>query len=197
MGLKKICLFVCLLSCLHTGLKAEISLITVKWLPNVCLTPCVQSIVNQFLRMNGAAEFAMLQQQGQANIRWKPKAPFSVEYLNSAMRMAGPSIHDIRVKVRGTIVSNGSAVFLQSLGDNTQFLLLGPLTANVNQYVQASFDLHKLSPESYATFLDAERASAVAIIEGPLFEPIRTMGLYLIVEQTTFERLGPNAIQVP
>lgn len=183
---------------LQATLQAEIERITVKWIPTVCLAPCVQSIAQQFLRMSGAAEFRLDQAQGQGDIRWKPKAPFSVDYLNTAMRMAGPAIHDIRVKVRGTIVSTPSAILLQSLGDNTQFLLLSPTRGNVNQYIPTqSFDVHQLAPEVREKFIQAERTSTVAVVEGPLFEPIRTMGLYLIVEQASFDTLGAGAIPVP
>lgn len=179
-------------------LHAEIQLITVKWIPTACLAPCVQSIAQQFVRMSGAAEFRLDQAQGQADIRWKPRAPFSVEYLNTAMRVAGPSIHDIRVKVRGTIVSTPNAILLQSLGDNTQFLLLSPTRGNVNEYMPTqSFDVHQLAPEVREKFMQAERTNTVAVVQGPLFEPIRTMGLYLIVEQASFDTLGAGAIQVP
>ncbi len=174
-------------------LTAEIEYVVVKWLPVACLGSCVQTIARQFQAVPGAAEIVVNQQQGQATIRWKPRVPFSYDYINSAMRLVGPTVQDVRIKVRGTIRSSASAVVLQSLGDETQFVLLGPTSGNINQFIpQNNIDSHVLSPQTRQNFLDGERDSTVVVVEGPLFEPQRMQGLYLIVQSATFNRLNKN-----
>lgn len=171
-------------------LDAEIEYIVVKWLPTACLPSCVQTIAQQ-LSTIPIAEMVLNQQQGQATLRWKPRVPFSYGYINTAMRTAGPGVQDVRVKVRGTIIVTGSAVILQSLGDETQFILLSPAQANLNQYVaQHSIDSHVLAPGTMQKFIEGQRDSTVVVVEGPLFEPQRMQGLYLIVQQATFNRLA-------
>src|SRR5687768_178225 len=172
-------------------LAAEIETITIKWIALECLAPSVQNLTQRFLTLPGTAEILMDGQQGQAVIRWKPFVPFTFDYINSAMRMAGPRIKDIRIKVRGTIVRSGNSIVIRSLGDNTQFVLLSPARASPTQYVpQESIQTHILAPETAQRLLEAERDSVVTVIEGPLFEPTRQLGLNLIVEQATFIRLG-------
>ncbi|MBA2728903.1 MAG: hypothetical protein H0U49_12115 [Parachlamydiaceae bacterium] len=165
----------------------------VKWLPTACLGTCVQSIAQQLQSTNGAAEIIINQQQGQALIRWKPRVPFSYNFINTAMRLVGPSVRDVRLKVRGTIVTTPSAVILKSLGDETQFVLLSPARGDINQYLpQNNLDAHALAPQTRQNFMDGEGDFTVVTVEGPLFEPQRMQGLYLIVQSATFNRLGKN-----
>lgn len=146
--------------------------------------------------MPGLAELTITQNQGQADIRWKPYAPFSFDSINSAMRLAGPRLKDVRVKVRGAIGHSGNNFFIKSLGDNTQFTLLSPARVRIGEYLTKSLDVHVLAPEMRQKLLQAEREFVVAVIEGPLFEPTRNRGLalYLIIEQITFNKLGQGAI---
>src|ERR1700722_11588708 len=81
-------------------LNAEIEYVIVKWLPTACLGSCVQNIGQQLQAIPAAAEIIINQQQGQATIRWKPRVPFAYDYINTAMRLVGPSVQDVRVKVR-------------------------------------------------------------------------------------------------
>lgn len=175
------------------ALDAEIEYIIIKWLPTACLGSCVQTIANQLQSIGGAAQIVINQQQGQATLRWKPRVPFSYDYINTAMRLVGPKVQDLRMKVRGTIVSTPSAIILKSLGDETQFVLLSPATGSLTQYVpQNNIDSHILAPQTRQQFLDGERDFTVVTVEGPLFEPQRMQGLYLIVQQASFNRLSQN-----
>lgn len=182
-----------LLACIGYGahLNAEIEYVVIKWLPTGCLPSCVQTIAQQLSTLYPVAEMILNQPQGQATLRWKPRAPFSYDYINTAMRMAGPTVKDVRMKVRGTVTVTNSAVILQSLGDDTQFILLSPTVGSLTQsVVQNSFDAHMLAPETRQKFIDGQRDSTVVTVEGPLFEPQRMQGLYLIVQQATFNRLA-------
>lgn len=177
----------------ETQLEAEIEYIRVKWLPTACQGGCVEAIAQQLSATPGAAEILIDQHQGQATLRWKPRVPFSYDYINTPMRMVGPTVQDVRIKVRGTIAASSSAIILQSLGDNTQFVLLSPTPGSLNQYVQQNnIDNHRLAPEVRQRLIEGERDFTVVTIEGPLFEPQRMQGLYLIVEQASFQRLAPK-----
>lgn len=177
-------------SALTFQIGAEIEYIRVKWLPVACQASCIADIARQFLSISSLAEVVVNEQQGQATLRWKPRVPFSYNYINSAMRLVGPTVQDVRMRVRGTITVTPTAVILQSLGDETQFILLSPTPGSLTQYVpQNNIDAHRLAPDVRQKFIDGQRDSTVVVVEGPLFEPQRMQGLYLIVQQATFNRL--------
>lgn len=176
---------------LFTPIQSEIEYVVVKWLPTACQESCVRDLTQQLLTIPGVAEIAINGQQGQATLRWKPRMPFSYDYINTAMRLIGPAVQDVRMKVRGTIVHSPSAVILESIGDNTQFLLLSPTPANLTQYTpKSNIDTHVLAPDVRLNFLEGERDFTVVTVEGPLFEPQRMQGLYLIVQKASFNRLA-------
>jgi hypothetical protein len=176
-----------------TRINAEIEYVKVKWLPTACIGSCALTVNKYFVGMPGAAEVIVNQQQGQGTIRWKPLVPFTYDYINTALRLTGlgTKTSDTRLRVRGVILHSPNAVILQSLGDNTQFVLLSPAAGSITQYVpKNNIDAHRLAPELRQRLLDGERDFCVVTIEGPLFEPQRMAGLYLIVEQVAFNRLA-------
>lgn len=175
---------------------AEVSQVTIKWLnPVICQQGCINDMAKQFGSMNGAAEVILNQGAGQVDIRWKPRVQFSYYPLNTAMRLVGPSIHDIHMKVRGTITHNSNTFTLESLGDNTRFLLLGPVEPNMNQYtVVHNTDNRPIPDDIKVKLLNAEKNFEVVEIEGPLMDPWRYQVLYLVIEKANFINLGsyPN-----
>lgn len=176
-------------------ISAEIERVTVKWLnPTICSDSCINDMAKQFGAIAGAAEVVLDQGAGQADVRWKPRAPFNFNPINTAMRLVGPSIHDVRVKVRGTISHASSTITLESLGDNTRFILLGPVNPSMKQYtVVHNTDNRSLSDETKAKFLEAEKNFEVVEVEGPLLDPWRYQVLYLVVEKAEAISLTGNA----
>ena len=171
----------------------EIEKITIKWTANLCADSCIRDMYKQFGAVNGIAEKIINQQQGMAEFRWKPKSSFNFQMLDQAMRLVGPRIQDSRVRVRGTISHDASNVYLNSLGDNTRFILLGTPPASTTEYViQYSAQTRGLPPETRKKFLDSENNFEVVVVEGPLFEPIRFTELYLIVERAESINLGSH-----
>lgn len=172
-------------------LNAEIERITVLWNPQICLEPCVREVTRQLQMVAGIAELVINQPQGQADIRWKPKVPFSYDYIKTAFGIVGAVIRDVRIQVRGTVTISRNAVTLDSLGDNTRFVLLGPAQQSFTKYVpQRNFDTHPLAPEMQMQLAQAAQDYCVVTVKGPLLRPL--MGLYLIVEQITIHRLAPR-----
>lgn len=170
---------------------AEIERITVLWNPQICLEPCVREITRQLRMVNGIAEIVISEAQGQADIRWKPKVPFSYDYIKTAFGIVGATIRDVRMQVRGTLTVSASTIILESLGDNTRFVLLGPAQQSFTKNIpQKNFDTHPLAPEMQQQLLTAAREFCVVTVKGPLLRPL--MGLYLVVEQVSVNRLAPR-----
>jgi hypothetical protein len=174
------------------SLNAEISKVTVKWLnPIICQEGCVNEMTKQFGTMNGAAEVIINQGGGQVDIRWKPRTIFSFAPLNTAMRLVGPSINAVNVSVRGTVSHSGNTFTLDSLGDNTKFILLGPVNPNMKQYtVVHNTDNRPLPDDVKTKLLEAEKNFEIVQIDGPLLDPWRYQVLYLVVEKLEAISLG-------
>ncbi len=191
---KSFLFFVLTLQIFIFPLVGEIERITVKWEPLVCRDSCAQGIARQLVSVRGVAEIVIQPPQGVVHVRWKPRFPFSFDFIKNAISMIGPHILDARVQVRGTLIATNDAILLESLGDNTRFVLLSPAKQSLNYNVpQYSFETHVLAPELRQQFLQGIRDSCVVTIKGPLLE-WQTGGLYLIVEEATFNRLGGNSI---
>lgn len=190
--LKRMSIISSLLLCtLSSSLNAEIERITIMWNPQVCLEGCVREITKQLQKVPGIAEILINQPQGQADMRWKPKSPFSFDFIRYAVGVVGAPIRDVRIQVRGTLIVTPAAVILESLGDNTKFVLLSPAQQSLYKNVpQRNFDSHVLAPEMRDQLVAAATQSTVVTIKGPLLRP--QYGLYLIIEQISFNRLSPN-----
>jgi len=179
-----------LFSLITISLTAEIERVTIKWTPGLCQTSCSKTLQQKLSKMNGVAEVNFNQDGAEANLRWKPTASFSYANLESTMAQIGLSMDDIRIKARGYIKHDEKTVTLVSIGDNTRFVLLGPVipqkSAQVNEY---SVYAHPVSPELRTKLLNAEKANMIAVIEGQLFEPERSPPLLLIAENINFVQM--------
>lgn len=168
-------------------LQAEIESITIKWTPLLCQQSCIAGLEKQFRNINGVADVEMNQSAGQAILRWKPDVQLTFMPINNAMQMIGLSINTLRVKVRGSISHDARTVTLNSLGDNTRFLLMSVVTPKtIEMSEEFNPQTHILSPAQRDEFLEAQTADQVAIVEGPIFEPERSPPLKVIVEKVKF-----------
>ncbi|MGZ3633661.1 MAG: hypothetical protein ACXU9U_00375 [Parachlamydiaceae bacterium] len=183
------------ISYFNLPLHSEIERVTVRWNPAVCTDSCVHGIQKELSRVGGVAE--MLLNREQVDIRWKPKVPFLWQSINTAIRTIGAPILEARVQVRGTIIVAGNSISLQSLGDNTQFVVLSSLKVSSDvQIPQTSFETNAITPELYQELAEAARDFCVVTISGRLLRP--QMGLYLVAEQVNVNRLGLKpAVGIP
>lgn len=154
-------------------LTAEIQKIILKWNAALCLDQCVAPLLRQLDNIPGIANIQVNAQAGIAEVDWKPNAPFSYYPFNTAYRSAGVRVTDVRIKVRGTVViDSDNNFYLVSLGDNTRFVILGPLSAKANRYIiQSSGTTHPLPPHLREQLLQAQQSSQLVTIEGQLFQP--------------------------
>jgi hypothetical protein len=169
-------------------LGADIEKVTVQWTQARynCDAGCLRLLDNQFRRISGVSDVAIDQGAAQATLQWNPNVPFSYTAIDTAMRMVGPSIDNlgVRLKVRGTIRHDANSVTLISLGDNTNFFLLSPITPSSTQFVDTeSVASRPLWPQVRTELLDAEAQNLIVTIDGPLFQPERAPPFYIIVEQ--------------
>jgi hypothetical protein len=163
-------------------LRAEIETFTIKWTSMLCLQSCNELLYSEFLKMPSVADVIMDPGAGTAIIRWKPEAPFTYAAIGAVMSKVGLAIQDMRVKVRGTIIPGPNPI-LVSLGDQTQFVLLGPIEPSRTDFtITANPQAHALSPQLREQLTQAGNEQKMVIIEGPIFEPERSPPLKMIVQ---------------
>jgi hypothetical protein len=176
----------------HLSCLAEVEEIIIKWTPGICLETCTQSLEQQYNKVKGVTTVSVNQTAGQANLTWQPNIPFSYMQLYYATKMIGVSIHDFRVTVRGTITHDDRSVILTSIGDGTQFHLLGPIVPSIhNQVIEDNIQNHTLSPNRRDQFINAQSNNQIVTVSGPIFEGWRSPPIYLVVEQVSVK--NPNA----
>lgn len=175
-------------------LAAEVEQIVVTWTAQLCEHGCQASLYKYFQAIRGVADVDINGPNGTATLRWKPNQRFSYAPIDAAMRMVGPSIRDIRVKVRGTINRRGRSFSILSLGDNTSFELLGiPLPHMRNDTaIENSLYTREMDPQRFNQLQAAQQAADTVVIEGPLFEPWRSPTLRLVVQSMTVVSSAPQ-----
>jgi len=165
------------------SLKAEIQEIVMKWNALLCLNTCEPFLSQQLNNIPNLSSVRIDPRAGTAIMKWKPEYPFSYEPFNLATRTVGIRIADFRMKIRGTIRQVQDNFYIISAGDNTTFLLLGPVRVTPNRYiVEQNIASHPLSADIRLKLLKLATDQQMVIIEGPLFEPLRYL-LMLVVEQ--------------
>lgn len=172
-----------------TSLKAEVQQVTLVWQPGLCAVSCVKELDKQLTRVPGVAKVDINEGSGRAYLTWKPDAPFSFQPLNAAVRYVGIRVNDIHLKVRGRVMQEGNQIKLISSGDNTSFTLLNPVVPQQRQYVvQYNPEVRKLSPQTQADLVEAQKNDWMVTIEGPFFEPYRSPPNMLVVEQMNIDK---------
>lgn len=169
-------------------LHAEIQEVTITWTAQECLGSCAQGLYAQFKKIPAVSEININQSAGRATLKWRPNAPFSYQSIDTAMRLIGLYINNIKVSVRGTVVHDSPTTFrVLSIGDHSSFTLLSVPTAAPNQYVvQNNVQNRTLPPSTINQLLQAQQNNQTVTVSGPLFEPWRSPPVYLIIEHISF-----------
>lgn len=163
-----------LVLCTYT-LDADVEQVVLRWTPETCTEGCGEIVKKNLEKMRGAASVSVSEVDGQATIRWKPSEKFSFAPINTQMRLSGPRVRDVRVRVRGTIQHSGENVYLISLGDNTRFELIGIPTPDQTGYVEENNIANRqLSQQTKERLIATERTDQLITVEGPLFQPTRS-----------------------
>ena len=174
----------------------EIELVTLKWTPYLCSRQCVEALFTQLSQMPGVKEVTISQSAAQANLEWHPNAPFSYTTLFARVNFVGIYMTDLRVRVTGTISQVGSTVILTSMGDRTQFVLLGVIQPDPHRYViEFNAETHLLTHEQRDQLAEIMDRRQIVTIEGPLFEPERAPPLYLTMEKIKVREEPKNSLK--
>lgn len=173
-------------------LDADVESVVLRWTPETCIAGCGAIVQTNLEKMKGAASVSVSEAASQATILWKPDEKFSFVPINTQMRLAGPRVRDVRVKVRGTIKHSGQNVYLVSLGDNTRFELIGIPTPDPTGYVEESNIANRqLSQQTKDRLIATERSDQVVTVKGPLFQPTRSP-LRLVTERIDISEGKPR-----
>lgn len=165
-------------------LQGELEKIILKWRPGFCSDTCLLQLKRRLESMPFIVEIKFNASQNQATLRWEPNRKFNYRLLDSTMRSVGVGLHEIYVTVRGTITHNKNVVSIESLGDNTKFTLLSPITINAEGAAALkSVESHMLQPNTSLKLIQAEEDNKIVTVAGPLFEPHRAPPLYIVAER--------------
>lgn len=182
MEMKFIYLILAIFLSFSSSISAEIDKVTVTWTSVLCRDACGQLLYKQFSKIKGVSSVEVNQQAGIAYLKWKENVKFSFAPVNLAMQMVGLGLRDIRISVTGTVRATGKYFSIISLGDNTEFYLLSPVTPQGQGYVnQFNTANRQLSPEMEQKLFNAQNERKIVTIEGPLFMPWRSPILYLVI----------------
>lgn len=166
------------------SLNAEISSVQIIWNPANCNPGCAEKLAQNFQKIPGVANIQMNIAQGSVDFAWNPAIPLNFSPINAAFSLAGPSIDDFRVTVRGVLSSQGSTFSLNSIGDNTSFLLLGALQQQPGRYtVPYSYNPvnYPLDASLIQQFTMAAQQQQPVIVSGQILAPERSPPWMLIV----------------
>lgn len=183
-------LFITLCTMLSISLQAEVSMVIITWAPQVCQEACGRGLHKYLSEIPQVADVAIDLNGGSATLKWKPNQPYSFVPIDFATRVIGiPRILTARMRVRGTVQHNQDVFNLISIGDNTAIRLLSPIQPQPGRYViQTSIDNHKLTEEMKEKLLEIESKQELVTVEGPIFEPVRSLFPAVIIEYIKAEK---------
>lgn len=172
------------------SLNAQVTNVQITWNAANCNALCAQSITQNLRRIPGVANLQGNTAQGSLNFAWNSHASLNFSPINSAFALIGPSIRNFKVRVRGRLVSQGNTFMLNSIRDNTTFLLLGAQQPHPNRWT-VPFNYNPANnPLSTVLFqqlsIAAQRQQTV-IISGEILAPERSPPWMLIVRNVQVE----------
>lgn len=159
----------------------EIEKVVLRWKPGFCTDSCLVNLEKRLRDMPEVTELKFQAAQNQATIRWKPNRRFSYRLLDTTMRRVGVNLHEIFVTVRGTVNASSKTLSIKSIGDDTEFILLSPISVKPGEAaVEKNIQSHMLKPQTRERLVEAEKKEKIVTVEGPLFQPQRAPPLFLI-----------------
>ncbi len=162
---------------------AEIELVQLEWDVPFCDDGCAKLTQRYLEKIPEVAEVVVKKAAGQARLRWKPNVKYDYKPVNVAIHAAGPSVHQVRLVVRGTLEEKNDEWFLVSLGDNSRFRLLSVIHPNPREYnIRHSPYNRRLSKELREQLTKAKDEFRVVTITGPILRFYQFNPVDLIIE---------------
>jgi len=161
--------------------KAEVEEVSITWNAFKCQSSCVSEMEKSLGAIHEVTNLKV-NPGGFAIMKWSPTSPFSYEPFRYAAAAVGLRISSMRVRVKGKVVLDGGDFYLISDGDNTKFLLIGPLLVEPGRYSPSNISTHPLTLPTRQQLESLNRSTRGVIITGPLLLP-SFYRLALITEQ--------------
>ena len=192
--MKSLLLLILLSMILHSSIYSEIEQITIRWTAQLCQEPCRNILEKEFREVPGIDETSIDIDKGQATLTWKKNVPFDFPSINTAMRMVGLAMREIRLKVRGSIKHSEDNLYLVSDGDHTPFNLVNPVVPSPSGPTsEFNRESRKLSSALRQQLLQAQTDKQIVTIEGPIFMPKRmTVPTEIVIDYLNITNLIPK-----
>ncbi len=162
-------------------LQGEIEEIIIKWNPFICLDTCIPRLASSLQEIPEIANLKIDSKVGVAIMTWDPMRPYSYEPIRRALANAGATLLDMRMRIKGTVYHEGESFYLDANGNNTRFLLVGPLRVDPYNYVpRYSLAAHELTLDMKSRLLTIEKSGELILIAGPLYLPAQYPQILII-----------------
>jgi hypothetical protein len=168
------------------SLVAEIVQIEIRWNAFKCLDVCIPRVVENLKAIPQVSNIQTDAQSGSAVMQWNPGYPFTYEPFRLASSSAGIRFEEIILHVRGTISHTLDNFYLNSAGDRTPYLLVGPNQPTLGHHL-SRFNRNPvnrpLTEEVKKQLLETEQEGSEVVVSGPLFFPKLQTPLTLVAEK--------------
>lgn len=175
--------------CYEVLLHGDVQEITIKWNAFTCDNYCVPRIESSLKGIRQINNLHIDGPSGAATMGWDPNYPFAYEPFYYAMSLTGVSINDLRMKVRGRIVSDPNDFYLISSGDLARFLLIGPIRVQKDRYVPKNIASHGFDAATKMQLYHAQDNDLEVTVTGPLYLPTQYPRT-LVAEQIKIDTRG-------
>ena len=161
-----------LLFAIGNKLFAGVEEVQITWNAFKCLATCAPLIERNLNSIGSVSDVRIDAQSGTAFMKWDSTTPFSYEPFRLAASAAGIRIRQMRIRVSGKITHEADQFYIHSDGDNSRFLLLGPIKTEPGRYIpNYNFETHPLTTQDQQKFFKAELNGSTVVISGPLYIP--------------------------
>lgn len=163
--MKWLALLICF-SCLE----AEVAQIQIFWNSGICKEGCIHLLEKQLDRYEPITNYEINQEGGMATLQWDARVSFDWRKLNTTWRKIGLSVYPVNMVVRGTLSKKGKYYYLDSIGDNVSFRLLGPKQELKNRYVaRGSIENYPLEGNLLTKIEEGSKEHLAAVVSGEFF----------------------------
>lgn len=187
-------LFFLIVSPLH----GEIQEITLRWDSKNCSENCQMLLDKGLRRVSGVADLVIDGKEGVASLRWKPLAKLRFNDIILPLRSSNVHLTEIHVTVRGTVSRTGNKFSLNSIGDDTHFLLLGSLERKSPYPISSKNpDAYLVDPSTEKRLIESMLGYELITISGTILLPERSPPFYLVFDGLDNGQQNPPPYQHP
>ncbi len=175
-----------MLTMLSSPVEAEVIWAKIYWKSDFCPPSCYPLLERRLRAIDSVSRVDFNFAEGFAKLVWKPTVPYEDRKIRTPMAWVGLAIHNVRVRIRGTIIHDNGDVYIVSLGDETKMPLLSPPKPEEGRYITKPNRVACcLEPKLKERLLEAENKHEVVTLEGSVIQPHRPP-VHLSVESAEY-----------